>query len=250
VINVLDLFSGIGGFSLGLERTGGFRTVAFCEIDPFCRSVLAKHWSKVPIYEDVRKLTADALAGSGIVVDVICGGFPCQDASVANTNGAGTKGQRTALFSEAVRLAREMGAALLMENVPGLFARGFGDVLGLVAAIGYDAEWECVSAAEGGAPHKRERLFVFAYPRGSRWQGLVEDNGLLVPAREAFAQHGHAAFNPWRSLVDGEPALRGGDGVSLALERRRLGQMGNSVAPPIVFAQGLEIMKALRGGAA
>jgi DNA (cytosine-5)-methyltransferase 1 len=78
-LRVLSLFAGIGGFDLGLERTGGFETVALCEIDPFCRKVLAKHWPNVKQYEDVRELTADTLARDGIAVDVICGGFPCQD---------------------------------------------------------------------------------------------------------------------------------------------------------------------------
>lgn len=78
-LRVLSLFAGIGGFDLGLERTGGFKTVAFCEIDPFCRRVLAKHWPEVPCYDDVRELTAERLAADGIAVDVICGGFPCQD---------------------------------------------------------------------------------------------------------------------------------------------------------------------------
>jgi DNA (cytosine-5)-methyltransferase 1 len=80
-LRVLDLFSGIGGFSLGLERTGGFETVALCEIEEYPRRVLQKHWPKVPIYHDVRELTADTLRRDGIAVDVICGGFPCQDLS-------------------------------------------------------------------------------------------------------------------------------------------------------------------------
>ena len=84
-LKVIDLFSGIGGFSLGLERTGGFETVAFCEIEEFPRRVLAKHWPKVPCYNDVRELTAETLRRDGIAVDVITGGFPCQDLSVAGS---------------------------------------------------------------------------------------------------------------------------------------------------------------------
>lgn len=84
MIRLLDLFSGIGGFSLGLERTHGFETVAFCEIDPYCRRVLAKHWPNVRQYEDVRTLTAEQLAADGISVDAICGGFPCQPFSSAS----------------------------------------------------------------------------------------------------------------------------------------------------------------------
>src|SRR5438105_3901045 len=92
-LKLLDLFSGIGGFSLGFERTGGFETVAFCEIDPYCRAVLAKHWPGVPLFDDVRTLTSAALAAAGIGVDVITGGFPCQDLSVAG-RGAGLGGER------------------------------------------------------------------------------------------------------------------------------------------------------------
>lgn len=79
-LRVLDLFSGIGGFSLGLERTGGFETVAFCEIDPYCRKVLKKHWPNVPCFEDVTKLKGEDIDGP---VDVITGGFPCQPFSHA-----------------------------------------------------------------------------------------------------------------------------------------------------------------------
>ena len=96
MLRVLDLFSGIGGFSLGLERAG-MSTVAFCEIDPFCRAVLAQHWPEVPIYDDVTTLTADTLARDGIDVDVICGGFPCQDISHAG-KGAGIEGARSGLW--------------------------------------------------------------------------------------------------------------------------------------------------------
>src|SRR5688572_3765853 len=94
-LRVLDLFSGIGGFSLGLERTGGFRTVAFCEIEPYCRSVLKKHWPDVPCFEDVRELHAFDVGP----VDVICGGFPCQDISIAG-RGAGLAGTKSGLWSE------------------------------------------------------------------------------------------------------------------------------------------------------
>ena len=107
-LRVLDLFSGIGGFSLGLERTGGFETVAFCEIEPFPRRVLAKHWPEVPCYHDVTKLTGDILARDGIAVDVITGGFPCQDLSVAGKQAGIGKGTRSGLWSEIVRLIGEL----------------------------------------------------------------------------------------------------------------------------------------------
>mgnify|MGYP001557945272 CR=1 FL=1 len=162
-MNVLDLFSGIGGFSLGLERAG-MRTVAFCEIEPFCRQVLAKHWPSVPCYDDVRTLTADHLRADGISVDVICGGFPCQDISVAG-KGAGIDGSRSGLWSEYARIIGELRPRyVIVENVAALLNRGLDRVLGDLAAIGFDAEWNCIPASAVGAPHRRDRLWIVAYP--------------------------------------------------------------------------------------
>src|SRR6478752_4891696 len=105
-LRVLDLFSGIGGFSLGLERTGGFETVAFCEIDTLCRQTLRKHWPDVRCYEDVRSLSAERLAADGVGVDGIVGGFPCQDISISGV-GAGLSGGRSGLWFEYARLVGE-----------------------------------------------------------------------------------------------------------------------------------------------
>ncbi len=170
MLSVLDLFSGIGGFSLGLECTGGFRTVAFCEIEPFPRAVLAKHWPEVPCYNDVRTLTAGLLAADGIPVDVICGGFPCQDISVAG-RGAGLDGQRSGLWFDYLRLIEEVRPRwVIIENVSALRNRGLGEVLSGLSALGYDAEWHCVPASAIGAPHQRDRVWILAYPasRGRR----------------------------------------------------------------------------------
>lgn len=144
-LRVLSLFAGIGGFDLGLERTGGFKTVAFCEIDPFCQKVLAKHWPGVPCYNDVRTLTAERLAADGIIPDCIVGGFPCQDLSRANSvwsSRPGLGGERSGLWSDYARLIREIRPAIvILENVPDICASGLGTVLRDLAAIGYDAEW-------------------------------------------------------------------------------------------------------------
>src|ERR1043166_1608528 len=114
-MNVLDLFSGIGAFSLGLERAG-MRTVAFCEIDPYCRAILRKRWPGVPCYDDVRTLTAAHLTSDGIRVDVMCGGFPCQDLSVAGL-GAGLAGERSGLWSDYARLIGELRPSyVIVEN--------------------------------------------------------------------------------------------------------------------------------------
>lgn len=167
-LHVLDLFSGIGGFSLGLERTGGFRTVAFCEIDPFCRRVLAKHWPEVPCYDDIRTLTADRLRADGIAVDVICGGFPCQDISNGGHR-VGIGGERSGLWSEIARLSGELRPDfIILENVAALLGRGLGRVLGDLAALWYDAEWHCLSASDLGAPHERDRIWIVAYPETLR----------------------------------------------------------------------------------
>lgn len=159
-LKVLDIFSGIGGFSLGLERTGGFETVAFCEIDPFCRRVLAKHWPNVPVFEDVKDLSADAVGH----VDIICGGFPCQDISLAG-EGKGLDGERSGLWREIARLVGEIRPRyVFVENVAALLSRGMGTVLGDLATLGYDAEWHCIPAAALGAQHIRDRIWIVAYP--------------------------------------------------------------------------------------
>jgi DNA (cytosine-5)-methyltransferase 1 len=169
-MNVLDLFSGIGGFSLGLERAG-MRTVAFCEIEPFCRAVLKKHWPHVPCYDDIRTLTAERLAADRVVPDVICGGFPCQDISSAGL-GAGIEGGRSGLWSEYARLVGEIRPRyVIVENVAALLGRGLSRVLGDLASIGFDAEWHCIPASAVGAPHRRDRLWLVANPGSGRRRG-------------------------------------------------------------------------------
>ena len=164
---VLDLFSGIGGFSLGLERTGGFKTVAFCEIEPFCRRVLAKHWPEVPCYDDVRTLTAERLAADGITVDVITAGFPCQDISEAKQGAAGIDGERSGLVFEVLRLVAAIRPKrVLLENSHLLRRRGLGVILRSFDALGYDAEWHVLRASDVGAPTRRKRLYLVAYPHG------------------------------------------------------------------------------------
>lgn len=172
---LLDLFSGIGGFSLGLERAG-FQTVAFCEIEAFPRRVLAHHWPDVPIYDDVRDLTAVRLRADGIGdIDAICGGFPCQDISVAG-KGAGLDGERSGLWREFARLVGELRPSyVFVENVGALRARGLASVLGDLAAFGYDAQWHVVPAAAVGAPHLRERVWIVAADANSH--GVREQSG-------------------------------------------------------------------------
>ena len=174
---MLDLFSGIGGFSLGLERTGGFETVAFCEIDKFCQRVLAKHWPKVPIYDDVR--TAE-FPGA----DVVCGGFPCQDVSRAGKR-AGLSGERSGLYRELVRALRLVRPRFaIVENVAALLGDGMGTVLGDMAESGFDLEWDCVPAQAIGAPHERDRVYIVAHAHSERCgeTGRLRHRPLEVPS--------------------------------------------------------------------
>ena len=162
-----SLFAGIGGIDLGLERAG--MTCAWqVEIDPWCRQVLAKHWPDVRRYEDVKAVGGDTLEP----VELIAGGFPCQDVSVAGQRAGIQDNTRSGLWSEFHRIIRELRPRyVLVENVPGLLARGMGRVLGDLAEIGYDAEWEVLSAADVGAPHLRKRVFITAHNRISDASG-------------------------------------------------------------------------------
>src|SRR6266699_2059797 len=143
MLTVGSLFSGIGGFDLGLERAG-MEIRWQVEIDSFCQQVLAKHWPNVKRYDDVRTVGAHNLER----VDVLCGGFPCQDVSCAGPR-TGIDGVRSGLWSEMVRVVRELRPRyVFMENTHGLLERGFGRVLGDLAEAGYDAEWACLAARE------------------------------------------------------------------------------------------------------
>ena len=166
-----SLFAGVGGLDLGLERAG-MRCGWQVEIDDYCTWVLEKHWPNVQRYGDVRECGSHNLAP----VDLICGGFPCQDVSHAGERKGLKEGTRTGLWYEFARIIRELRPRwVLAENVPGLLSvdsgRGMGTVLRDLAACGYDAEWDCIPAAAFGAPHLRYRVFIVAHHRGSgRWQ--------------------------------------------------------------------------------
>lgn len=166
-LNVVSLFAGIGGFDLGLERAG-MTVVASCEINPKCRHLLSEHWPHVQQFADICEMRAADVPHR---VHVLCGGFPCQDLSFAG-KGAGLAGERSGLWREYARLIGEFRPDyVIVENVSALLGRGLGDVLGDLAALGYDAWWDCIPAAAVGAPHRRDRIWIVAYARGQQHEG-------------------------------------------------------------------------------
>lgn len=161
MLTIGSLFSGIGGLELGLEwgLGDGAETIFQVEIEPYCRRVLEKHWPNTLRFEDIHGVGRSNLPR----VDILCGGFPCQDLSLAGS-GAGLDGSRSGLWREFARVIRELRPRyVVVENVAALLARGLGRVLGDLAESGYDAWWDCIPASSVGAPHRRDRIFIVAY---------------------------------------------------------------------------------------
>lgn len=234
-MNVLDLFSGIGGFSLGLERAG-MKTIAFCEIDKKAQLVLRKHWPNVPIFEDVSTLKKEDLNEQ---VDVICGGFPCQDISLAG-RGAGLEGARSGLWYEFHRLIKEIKPRYaIIENVSALRSRGLDKVLGSLAEIGYDAEWNCIPASAVGAPHQRDRIWIVAHTNSAQREG----GGL--PGR-ILTENANLGGTSWWEV---EPSV-GRVAHGVPNWSHRLKQLGNAVVPQIPEAIGRAIMASHEKGSA
>lgn len=238
-MNVLSLFSGIGGFDLGLERAG-FDIRAQVEIDPFCQTILEKHWPEVERYEDITKIEEFPKA------DLICAGFPCQDISIAGKN-AGLSGSRSGLWTEAVRAIRMVRPRnVILENVAALRYRGLSTVLGAMAESGYDSEWDCLPASAFGAPHQRDRLFVVAYPNEvgckramhtrRRRTGFEDCNSLAdtLRPRLSISEQKQRLYEPITKQDWGQapPAVCGvDDGIPRRVDRIK--SLGNAIVPQI-----------------
>jgi DNA (cytosine-5)-methyltransferase 1 len=263
-VNVGSLFSGIGGFELGFVRAG-MRVSWQVEQDAYCRAVLARHFPDAVRFEDVREVGARELDP----VDLICGGFPCQDLSSAG-RGAGIDGARSGLWSEFARIVRELRPGyVVVENVPALLTgkgkrwdRGpIGRVLGDLAEARYDAEWACLSAREFGAPHLRKRVWIVAYPAWDAEAGAATESGVERQRARAGGQRSRAAelADPNAQRQQGragelgwwsaEPAVgRVADGVPHRVDR--LAALGNALVPQIAEWIGrriLEYERAARG---
>lgn len=210
-----SLFAGIGGIDLGLERAG--MTCAWqVEIDDYATRVLAKHWPNVPRHRDVREVGEHNLSR----VDVIAGGFPCQDISNAGKR-AGIDGERSGLWAEFHRIICELRPRyVFVENVAALLHRGLDRVLGDLAESGYDAEWQCFYAASVGAPHLRERIFLLAYPASERRQQQPRSSARTNETDGREIDQRRAALPTWEpsSAREGHRAgtMADADGTRLA----------------------------------
>lgn len=233
----LDLFSGIGGFALGLERVG-IPTTMFCEIDPYCRKVLNRHWPTVPIIEDVRSLHINKNQ-----FDIICGGFPCQDISVAGKQ-KGLSGKRSSLWYEFLRLIQEGEPKyVIIENVANLRNKGLSIILKNLYEVGYDAEWHIISASALGFPQMRERLWVIAYPRSQGLQGCTLNKYTLpICNKQKKSEFGNSSIPIGLEKQSFSEFIRMGDGIPVELDKNRLVALGNSIIPEIVEHIGKAIL--------
>jgi len=221
-----SLFSGIGGFDLGFERAG-MECSWQVEIDDACNKVLEKHWPLVKRYKDVREVGKHNLEP----VDVICGGFPCQDVSLAGDR-LGLNGKRSTLWSEFFRIICEINPKwVVAENVFGLLSsdngKFFGNILGDLATIGFDAEWQVLPAQKFGAPHRRERIYIVAYPNG-----LGREVYDFKESWRSLSRHRlDCSKQIWGNTQP--PIIRMDNGIPIELDKRRVKQMGNAVVPQI-----------------
>ena len=229
-----SLFAGIGGFDLGFERAG--MTCKWqVEIDDYATRVLEKHWPSVHRERDIKQCGKHNLEQ----VDVICGGFPCQDISYAG-RGAGLDGERSGLFFEAVRVVRELRPrVVVLENVAALLTRGLDRVLGTLAEIGYDAEWHCIPAGYFGTHFRRDRIFIVAYSPKScclRW-GRQWENTRGTWSQQQFEG---LVQRELQLCVPAGKMQRISDGVSNRVDRLR--GLGNAVVPQVAEWIGKQVV--------
>ena len=252
-----ELFAGIGGFSLGLERAG-MQCRWQVEIDNYARRVLQKHWPDVRRHDDVRTFPP---AGDDYSVDVICGRFPCQDISFAG-KGAGLAGARSGLWYEFARIIGELRPRyVIVENVAALLSRGMDTVLGDLSTLGYDAEWHVIPASAVGAPHRRDRVWIVGYAdsncqsacsfnaKTSKLPRNVADADCsrLEGQRQVSCRIGSQFKNTGNSCWwETEPAVgRVVNGVPHRVDRLRC--LGNAVVPQVVELIGKAIMEREHG---
>lgn len=238
-----SLFAGIGGFDLGFERAG-MKCKWQVEIDEYARRVLEKHWPDVQRFGDIRSIRKGALGH----VDVICGGFPCQDISSAGKK-TGITGEKSSLWFEMLRIIRLVRPKyVVVENSSALYERGLDTVLAGMAASGYDAEWQVLPASAFGASHERERTYVIAYADGlGRERILRHDSGMCIAKNQRNKPRGTLG-SVWDCISQlekslGEPSVFGeDDGLPNRVDRLRC--CGNAVVPQVAEFIGRRIVDA------
>jgi DNA (cytosine-5)-methyltransferase 1 len=238
-MGIASFFSGIGGLELGLEMAGLGPVVFQCESDAYATQVLEKHWPDVPRHGDITTLDHPEIPRATFW----CGGFPCTDISYAGKGAGIHDGQQSSLWWDWFRLIRlARPPVLIVENVPAITSRGLGDILMSLAGVGYDAEWHTVSAAQVGAPHLRQRIFIIAHLADANLQRLEgrDSKGLLrsPSERPPRALRPHHTLPRGRSQWLSEPHVRR---VAAGLRSRmdRLRCLGNAVVPQCAYTIGL-----------
>jgi DNA (cytosine-5)-methyltransferase 1 len=274
-MKVGSLFTGIGGFDLGLEAAG-MQIIFQCENDPYCQKVLRAHWPDVPLVPDVRDIYRFAdeyencpdcgepycarheehFSECGCIgcmewdsdwvsPDLLCGGFPCQDISLIGKR-EGIDGKRSGLWEEFKRIIGALQPRwVLIENVAALRNSGLDRVLADLAAIRYGAEWSCLRAADIGAPHNRDRIWIVAYPEREGLEGHA-GNGPRIWTEETYRSISEARLRN-RQGGEGWWAAESGvgrvaHGVSARMDRLRC--LGNAVVPQLVQVIGEAILRA------
>ena len=235
--NHIGLFSGIGGFELA-AKGAGFDTVQMVEIDPFCQAVLEKNFPGVAIHGDIAKFDGQPFYGR---IDLITGGFPCQDVARVNRNANGLQGRRSGLWRELLRCIGEIRPRFaVIENVDSLRRSGLGTVLGDLSAIGYDAEWHSIPAAIVAAPHNRQRIWVIAYPRS---ESTPQTDPVFSPFGVQWDAWSDAGWQDWRRIPAVDWAIpkpggnRGHDGFSRWMDayQSQMRALGNAIVPQVAF---------------
>ena len=234
-ITIGSCFAGIGGFELGLERgISNSKTIWQIEQNKYCQTILQKHWPDATIYDDIREIDYEKIQP----VDIICGGFPCQDISGAGSGKGIEHGDRSGLWQQMHRLINHLQPRVaVLENVPALLwkNRGMHIVMHDLASIGYDAEWCTISARQFGAPHLRKRVFIVAYPNIKHCQEQSSNFGTMEKDKpqcgcsqnDGIQQRDYQ--NYWQKFPTQSPLRHRDDGISDRLARLRA--LGNAIVP-------------------
>lgn len=248
-IKIGSVFAGIGGFELGLERSwGNAETIWQVEREKFCQKILQKHWPKSTIYNDVRDITKDNVKP----VDVLIGGFPCQDISLAGNQKGVNNGERSSLWWEMWRIASDIRPrVIIMENVANIIRLGGVDVIGSLTQIGYDCEWTIISARQFGAPHLRERWFCVAYTasphdqRRTKKSRTMGQNEKTQPSLSRCSNvsplWNNKTTGDWTGIGVESAICRVVDGIPNRVDR--LKSLGNAIVPQCSQWVGDQVLK-------